>query len=465
MNRWDDSQDDGEATAFVMPTPGGRGRQPGSAAQPMRTEPAQPAAVTGSVNLPNWAETGSSPLLAAAAPLLALATRLRTLVEEPNISVLRDRIIEAMRGFEKVAQARGTDRDTLRISHYALCAFIDDIVLNTPWGGHSSWAKQSIVSTFHTDVTGGDRFYDLLNRLQSDPGRFGPVLELMYYCLSLGFEGRMRVLQRGPADHARIRDSVYSTIRQMHGDYERELSPHWRGVAATHRPLVSYIPVWVLGIAAAAVLVMLYLSLGFALNGHSDAVAYQMATLPPEGMPVVTVVDPPAPKVALVEPPPVAKPEVVASPSSTVVAFRRFLDQEIKDGLVDVSETRQAVTVRLVGDGMFDSGSATVKAAYLPTLERVAQALNDQTGEVLITGHTDNVPIARTIRFQSNFALSLARADAVRDFIGHRISTPARIRTEGKAEWVPIASNVTPEGRQKNRRIELMLLKTGDAPQ
>ncbi|MEI6560178.1 MAG: type VI secretion system protein TssL, long form [Rhodospirillaceae bacterium] len=218
-----------------------------------------------------------------------------------------------------------------------------------------------------------------------------------------------------------------------------------------------------LGVAAAAVLVMLYLSLGFALNGHSDAVAYQVASLPPEGLPVVTVADPPVPKVAVVEPPPIAKPDVVAKPSSTVVAFRRFLDQEIKEGLVDVSETRQAVTVRLVGDGMFDSGSAGVRAVCLPTLERVAQALNDQPGDVLITGHTDNVPIGRTIRFQSNFALSLARADAVRDFIGHRISNAARMRTEGKAEWVPIASNATPEGRQKNRRIELVLIKTGEA--
>lgn len=456
-----DFLDGGDATAFTMPTPGGRGRaRPQAGARP---PPSQASASLGTapVDLPLWAGNAKSPLLAPAAPLLALATRVQTMVDQPNVAALRERIIEAVRGFEKRGLEAGVDPKVLRVGHYALCAFIDEMVQRTPWGQASGWAKQSIASTFHASVVGGDQFFDLLKQLQQNPGRFGAVLELMYLCLSLGFEGRLRVLDRGRAEHARVRDSVYATIRELRGDYERELSPNWRGIKAVHRALASVVPLWVLGVVVVALLTTLYLGLGFALQSHSDTVAFQLANLPPQGQASLTLAAPPAPKLAEPEPSrPVSTVTVVLGPSPIATKMRRFLEREIEEGLVDVSETRQVMTVRLVGDGMFDSGSDVVKPAYLPTLDRVAQGLNDETGEVLITGHTDNVQIRRTIRFQSNFDLSVARANAVRVIIGRQLTTPGRIRTEGKGEFAPIASNATDEGRQRNRRIELRLVKT-----
>ena len=473
---------DDDETTFVIPTPGGRSRgkpaptfadfpapapappppRPAPAPEPQPAPPLRPQAVPprgAAPELPSWGSADRNPLLAPAAALLALATRVRTLVEQPDVRVLREKIVEAMRRFEKQALATGIDQKVLRVGHYALCAFIDDMVLNTPWGAASPWAKQSIVSTFHVDVVGGDRFYDLLKQLQQDPGRFGPVLELMYLCLSLGFEGRMRVLERGPADHARVRDGVYATIRQLRGDYERELSPRWRGLSRQYKPLAAGVPLWVAGVVAAALLTTAYLGFSFALQSHSDTVSYQVATLPPEGAVDLTVAPPPEAKPVApeVKPPP--------GPSAAVVKMRRFLEKEISEGLVDVSETRQVVTVRLVGDGMFDSGSDAVRSSYLPTLERVSRALNDEPGDVLITGHTDNVQIRRSLRFQSNFDLSVARANAVKTIIVAQIANPGRVRTEGKGEFAPIGDNRTDEGRRKNRRIELLLVKTeGAAP-
>ena len=473
----DHDLDDGDATAFVIPTPGGRGRVPPQAQRPAAARPVPPPPPRGAyspgaspaaspVDLPVWGGNAKSPLLAPAAPLLALATRVQGMVEQPDVSVLRGRIIEAMRGFEKQGLAAGVDPKVLQVGHYALCAFIDEMVQQTPWGQSSGWAKQSIASTFHASVVGGDRFFDLLKQLQQNPGRFGAVLEVMYLCLSLGFEGRMRVLDRGRADHARIRDSVYATIRELRGDYERELSPHWRGIKAKHRALASSVPLWVLGVVAAALLTTLYLGLDFALQSQSDTVAFQLANLPPQGQPTLTLATPPVVKVVEPEPvqPPVIVPPVQPRADSEAAAkMRRFLEREIDEGLVDVSENRQVMTVRLVGDGMFDSGSDVVKPNYLPTLERIGRALDDEAGDVLITGHTDNVQIRRTIRFQSNFDLSVARANAVRKIVGSHIAAPDRIRTEGKGELVPIASNETEDGRRKNRRIELMLVKAEGA--
>ena len=89
--------------------------------------------------------------------------------------------------------------DQLRPAHYALCACLDDVVLNTPWGSTGAWAARSLVSTFHQEVRSGERFFDLLTQLRQNPGTFLPVLELMYLCLSLGFQGRYRLSPRGQA--------------------------------------------------------------------------------------------------------------------------------------------------------------------------------------------------------------------------------------------------------------------------
>ena len=75
--------------------------------------------------------------------------------------------------------------EQLRPAHYALCASLDDVVLNTPWGSSGGWATRSLVSTFHQEVRSGERFFDLLDAdVRQNPGMFLPVLELMYLCLS-----------------------------------------------------------------------------------------------------------------------------------------------------------------------------------------------------------------------------------------------------------------------------------------
>ena len=69
------------------------------------------------------------------------------------------------------ALATGLDTRSLRAARYALCATIDDMVLSTPWGSASSWAQQSLTSIFHNEVTGGERFFDILEQMQQDLGR------------------------------------------------------------------------------------------------------------------------------------------------------------------------------------------------------------------------------------------------------------------------------------------------------
>jgi type VI secretion system protein ImpK len=108
---------------------------------------------------------------------------------------------------------------------------------------------------------------------------------------------------------------------------------------------------------------------------------------------------------------------------------------------------------------LFQSGRAQIEPQFLPLLRRIGAALRDQPGAVQVVGYTDNQPI-HTIAFPSNFQLSAARAQAAAAVIGSQID-PSRISVEGRADADPIASNDTPQGREENRRIEVVLHRTG----
>jgi type VI secretion system protein ImpK len=127
-----------------------------------------------------------------------------------------------------------------------------------------------------------------------------------------------------------------------------------------------------------------------------------------------------------------------------------------------VLEDAQTVTVRLTNRNMFASGQATLNPLSEPLLARIGDALREERGDITVNGYTDNQPI-HSVRFPSNFELSQARADAVGRLIKARLADPNRLHVEGRADADPIASNTTPEGRQQNRRTEVVLVRSGGA--
>jgi type VI secretion system protein ImpK len=435
--------DEGEKTV-IRPSPGGRRAAPAErtimpeSRSEARAAPADPSVVAA------MSRDGLNPLVAAASVLLGLASRLRGTTTQKDVEGLRDRVVRELKNFEANASATGLSRELVRTAHYALSATIDDLVLSTPWGGQSAWAKRSMVSTFHNEVVGGERFYEILNHLHKNPGRSAEVLELMYVCLALGFEGRLRITGRGTSEHSRVRDGVYRTLRERRGDFERELSPHWRGLEAAHRPLTSYIPAWVIAVVTAAVLSLMFVGFTYALNDASDRGA-DLAQLQPVGA------------IDIGRPQPAPPPE---PPTVIPTVFFKFLEPEIKGGLVTVEENAQRILVQISGDGMFASGSDKLDPEFVPLMERIGKALEDQPGDALITGHTDNVPIKKSLRFPSNYHLSVARAETVKAIVTAELSDPSRVTAEGRGENEPVADNSTPEGRRKNRRIELIVFKS-----
>jgi len=442
----------------LMPTPGGR-RASGT---PGGGEPPAAARVE-AVGVPGPALAGifaaRSPLAAAASPVLLLAARLNDVTGVPDLESLRQRVISALRDFQHWVTKSGMDAATQATAHYALCALIDDIVLNSQWGSQSSWTRQNVTSMFHKNVVGGDQFYERLASARQDPGKYGDLLELMYLCLSLGFRGRYRVAGRQDSEHARIREDVYNILVKHRGYADRILCPNAAALAVDYRPPRSSLPVWVAGAGTALFLLLLFLGLSFLLNGASDRLFAGMGGLPPHGG---VVIEAPVPvKLAEAAPPP---PQIAPPPppqTTQVQRVRKFLEPEIAEGLVEVTEDALSITVRMRGSNLFASGSAGLNDKVRGSVLRVGRAVAEEPGAVLITGHTDNVPMTGggRLRFPSNWHLSKARAESVMTEFDPLFTDKSRLKAEGKADTEPVASNDTPEGRAANRRIDIILKK------
>ena len=136
----------------------------------------------------------------------------------------------------------------------------------------------------------------------------------------------------------------------------------------------------------------------------------------------------------------------------------QIVREENLDGEVDVEFTSQYVSLTLNGALLFDSGSAQLKSESKVVLDKVAKILMKYAESTIeIEGHTDNVPISNA-KYANNNELSSFRALAVFDYLVETTSlNPGLIKHSGRGEYVPVADNAVPEGRAKNRRVEIKL--------
>lgn len=135
-------------------------------------------------------------------------------------------------------------------------------------------------------------------------------------------------------------------------------------------------------------------------------------------------------------------------------------NQEIGDKEMTVEMLQKGLVITFVAEVLFDSGKADLKSASLVKLEKVASVLNTTVKDlsVGIEGHTDDVPIQKS-GWKSNWELSAARALSVLDYLEKKEGVePKRLSATGYGEYQPVASNSTKEGRQKNRRVEIVIL-------
>ncbi|MCB1949958.1 type VI secretion system protein TssL, long form [Nitrosomonas sp.] len=414
---------------ITIPTPGGRTPLP----QNNRNDQSELQ------NFESLSETdlsfsGLNPLVTAANALFNLIPHLRTSQQVTNLTELRDFLARQIQFFEKRARTAGIAPEKIIPARYALCTFLDETIASTPWGS-GEWGKYSLLVMFQKEVFGGEKFFQLVSRLAENPGKNIELLEFLYVCLALGFEGRYRIMERGREQLEQLKERLIQIIRNERNEYEKDLSLHWRVGTHTRRKIFRIIPLWVYFSFCGTTLLFIYLGFNYSLNNISDPVFNRIQSIQAK-MPI--------PKTAVV-------PVATSQPH-----LRELLANDISSNLLTVHEENGRNTIILTGDNIFKSGSTTVSEKYIPVLSRVASALDTIAGNIRITGHTDNRPI-RTMRFPSNWHLSQERANSVMSLLINLGIDSKRLTAEGSADAYPVASNDTAEGRSRNRRVEIDL--------
>ena len=380
-----------------------------------------------------------NPLEKVASGLLALLTRINVTHSHANPDNLKQQVTKEIYLFHKYAQANSIDPETRNISSYVLCTVLDEAVLNTPWGNNSDWVNTSLLSFFHKEMYGGERFFEILTTLGKNPSKNLHLLELMYLCLALGFEGSYRIVDGGKEKLNRDRKWLYQLICKQRGQTETEISSHWESNTGIVDRYFRNVPLWVMAATALALMAVIFSYLLFDLNTVSDPVFKQLYAIKSdteENFIEPDVLDYPIPKVTLYS----------------------LLAPEIRQGRLKVDVKTKQERIIIQSDSLFDFGSTEIKAAFIPVLRRMATSLNTLSGHISIVGHTDDRPIRNT-QFPSNWHLSKARAKKVSDFLAKYINRTSRLSVSGKADLEPIASNNSSQGRAENRRVEIILVK------
>lgn len=220
---------------------------------------------------------GLNPLVSAASELLLSIVHIRAENKEEthgqpddsgqslyneNLEHMRARLETEIRAFESRALASADiEQAQIIAARYVLCTAVDETISTSLPGENGEWSKHGLLSTFHNETWGGEKFFQILDRCMQQPARNLYILELMYLLLSLGFEGKFGVKERGPIALEALRDKVYKQIRLLRGEPPQDLSE--KVEPPKERPKIyAYIPIWL-------VLAIFFFAVGVTFIGFS----------------------------------------------------------------------------------------------------------------------------------------------------------------------------------------------------
>ena len=408
----------------ILPSPGGW--------RPPEREPARPTVEA--APLPSQANpqfNGINLIVALANPILNDIRELRTILTPGSMNRLSDHFVNEVQVFENQAYAAGVVKNQVLLSVYALCCLIDDSAGNTPWGRDGAWASHSVsTKVLGSETTGGEKFFEYLQKLLQNPHANCDVLELIHVCLSLGFQGQYRSKSNGDTILDSTRRELAECISRTRGVFEQHLSPHGLDANATSNPLQRVVRPWHIGVLCALLLFGVYLWLRASLSSISTPVADAIANL---------------------------ELKTSFSPQSITPRLATLLKAEIEAGQLEspaVVRCPGCETISL----RFKSGAATLPKAEEPIVRRIGEALNQVGGTVTITGHTDHQKPGKFSPFADNWELSTERARSVNEVLAQAIANKARISSYvGRADRDWIGEKGATASLPANRRVEITL--------
>lgn len=389
---------------------------------------------------------GLNPLVAIANPILGAVPQIRHALKHRDPKRLRASLRNQIEAFEANASAAGIPGEAVKAAVTALCFLLDESAASTPWG--SDWIEHGLLHELRREKSGGAGFFALLERITADPGANPDLIEFFYVCLALGFEGHPELRQ--------AREKLYAIVSRRRPRPADGLSERWRSTASpaaapAASPTTAKIPVYapapvparVPGLrlrlrrswpgVAAAVVAALFVGYLLSMRLMQDEAKTDSAK--PKGQEEAAV-------------------PVPAVPPSPPQGFKlsKLLEQEA----LTVAEDAGRVTISLRDESQFGSGNAGIKDGLKPLVRRIAQALDRVPGAILVTGHTDAVPM-RSRRFASNQELAAARAQSVARLLAAGLGDPRRVQAEGRADSEPLAPGDSEAERARNRRVVIAL--------
>lgn len=362
-----------------------------------------------------------------ATPLLNRASQMKYFKSRLPTSELLNKLKKEIETFQEVAEEKGVRYETVLAARYCLCTLLDEFAAKNGWADQE-WSARSLLVTFHNETWGGEQFFQLLDRIKSDPQKNINLLELMYYCLVLGYMGKYQVLNNGQVSIENIKKDLEKTIRKHRNNTSNKILNDNSDKKALLASQNRTIPFWAIMAIGLGIAVLSHTFLNWKLAQDTNKVNSRINALKVQ--------------------------QSLPQNNERVYLLAPLLKREIDEKLIHLSEVPGKSTITIMGDELFSSGSDRIQDRFYPVLATVSQALNHVDGQITVSGYTDDQPIS-SANYPSNWHLSQGRADAVKAILLNYITDDSRVRAEGKGHENPVVENNNPENRAKNRRVEI----------
>ncbi|WP_411389236.1 type IVB secretion system protein IcmH/DotU [Pseudomonas sp. MPB23] len=213
-----------------------------------------------------------NPLCDAATPLIGLVIRLRRLDQHDDVPALYQSVSNQITTITEEVSQLDYDAGMLKAYSYSLCLLIDEVVMRTTWGRLSTWSARSLLSQFHGETQGGEKFFTVMNNMIPEASRYQHVLEFMYQCLISGLKGKYGAHIKGDDEIQKVINQLHSVLRPLRGETPKRLTDPLANVAPRNYRIKRAWPLWTPWALAAVVLTVAYTIYSIRLNAITQEV-------------------------------------------------------------------------------------------------------------------------------------------------------------------------------------------------
>ena len=375
-----------------------------------------------------------NPLLAAAAPLLNAIVQIRLAATHDDPAGLRQQLVDEIRQFEIRSKKAGLPFDMIIGARYCLCSVLDEAAAQTPWGTRGVWSGNGLLVTFHNESWGGEKVFQLLSRISQTPAQHLWLLEVIHYCLLLGYEGRYRAVEQGRLQRDAVRNRLAQLINDTRGELPPQPQPEPLEPAGRDPRWRPPVPLWACIALTAFVAAVIYSGLNWRLGNAAE------------------------PLLRAIWETPLPQNEIARSSSSqALLDLRQRLDDLITARQLDVADGTNGSKVIIAADNLFNPSGSDLTPEGRAIITRVSAAMDNIKGTILVSVYTDNLPVHST-HFASNYEYSLAQARSISAQMRQQMLEPEHLlRSEGRGDSSPLLPNDSDENRAQNRRVEIVL--------